>query len=75
MEEAQEMEQEHDHKMKEEEDIGRKWTLWERMMAEWRDYRRRDDPQQKSHHKKYTCDERKDHSNGNPYAQDYIQQK
>ena len=61
--------------MKEEEGIKRKWTLWQRMRIEWKDYKRKDGPQQKSYHEKYTCNKRKDHNNDNPYAQDYIPEK
>ena len=54
-----------------EEDTGSQWTLWGKMSMEWQNYKRKGDSHQRSHHEKYTYDERKDNNNDNPYVQDY----
>ena len=51
------------------------WTLWENMMVVQRGYKRKDGPQQMSHHERYACDEKKDHSSDNLYVQDYTLEK
>ena len=55
------------------EDTWKWWTLWGNMRIEWRSYKRKGDSHQRSHHVKYVYDERKDHSNDNPYVQDCTQ--
>jgi hypothetical protein len=40
-------------------------------MVEWSDYKRKGYAHEKSRHEKYGCDEMMDHSNDNPYIQDY----
>jgi hypothetical protein len=37
--------------------------------------KRKDGPQQRSHHERYVCDEKKDHNSDNLYAQDYTPEK
>lgn len=51
------------------------WTLWENMRVVERGYKRKDGPQQRSHNNRYVCDEKKDHSSDNLYAQDYTPEK
>ena len=51
------------------------WTLWVKMRTVQRGYKRKDNPQQRSHHERYGCDEKKDHSSDNLYAQDYNPEK
>ena len=41
------------------------------MKREWKNYKRKGDSHQRSHHEKYAYDERKDRNNDNPYVQDY----
>ena len=54
-----------------EEDTESQWTLWGKMRMEWKNYKRKGDSHQRSHHEKYAYDERKDRNNDNPYVQDY----
>ena len=52
------------------EDTWKWWTRWGNMRIEQRSYKRKDDSHQKSHLMKYIYNERKDHSNDNPYVRD-----
>ena len=51
------------------------WTLWVSMMVELRGCKRKGDPQQKSHHEIYVCDEKMDHNTDNIYDQEYTPEK
>ena len=42
-----------------------------KMKMEWKNYKRKGDSHQRSHHEKYAYDERKDPNNDNPYVQYY----
>ena len=56
-------------------DTKRKWNLWKKKWDVEKDDERKDVPHQKSHHERCECDVLRDHSNDNPYAQDYNPEK